>query len=531
MNQNDNKLDSFLRHKLDEDIPVFKEDYWDKMTELLDNEDDKKKGTPWFKRGLILLAITGLLSLGTYIYSKIDGDSNKTIKNEQNTTESSSQTANTETQQNEPSSYENSNTNAQIEAEQNEAVSKIDTQHSQSSVNNPDEASKNNTLGSNAIESKEKRPSQSSAHIESNKTDKTNKKNPESAINTNNNDIANNNIVNQNPIEDKKERKKVSNKKATDRNNNDNTNTTDNQIVTNNNSSSTSSKNDVSSTTESKTETTIYNGTVMTQTRKETIIPDYTTNPSKYNPRYVPGLDRYQTERVDSIVLITYEPAKQKEPSTEPSKPNNEIQSVTVIDKNWALNFLLGVNGNFGMNGTTNRKTALGISPLVGIGFDYQLSMSLWLHSNIGFSYFNALNTHKTSSNIRYSFGIDSSGTKVEHKQLFQIHLPVGIKYEVMNKHFVLANIGAVMTLDASSLVRENNTTSNQMGYRSGFNLFDFMFQVGYEYSLNQRFALYGWYQRGFIDMTKDTYFGNASNDIQQRVNIGIKYNFTSKRQ
>ncbi|QLH48003.1 MAG: hypothetical protein HWD58_21845 [Bacteroidota bacterium] len=70
MEQNNYKLDDFLREQVDEAELPFQEVYWEKMEAMLDREDGKA-GIPWWKRGLPLLLTVFILGTGALLYSKL----------------------------------------------------------------------------------------------------------------------------------------------------------------------------------------------------------------------------------------------------------------------------------------------------------------------------------------------------------------------------------------------------------------------------------------------------------------------------
>ncbi|MBK8686149.1 MAG: hypothetical protein IPN26_14900 [Bacteroidetes bacterium] len=69
MKQNNHLFDDFLKGQVEEAEVTFKEEYWQKMESLLDQEEGKKS-SPWWRKGLgIVLA---LLAIGTsaLVYKK-----------------------------------------------------------------------------------------------------------------------------------------------------------------------------------------------------------------------------------------------------------------------------------------------------------------------------------------------------------------------------------------------------------------------------------------------------------------------------
>ena len=147
--------------------------------------------------------------------------------------------------------------------------------------------------------------------------------------------------------------------------------------------------------------------------------------------------------------------------------------------------------------------------------------------AQVGFTYFNGLNSNQQVSSKVYSFGVDSTLFSVEYKKLLQMYLPISLYYEWMKNHSVLVSVDGAYAVDVSSTVNNKGNSSSVMGYRSGFNPLDIFFQLGYQVQFNERLGLGIWYQQGILDATRNSYFMNTQIDRQSRLTIGIKYTFT----
>ncbi|MBP6625543.1 MAG: hypothetical protein KA198_10250, partial [Chitinophagaceae bacterium] len=188
-----------------------------------------------------------------------------------------------------------------------------------------------------------------------------------------------------------------------------------------------------------------------------------------------------------------------------------------------------GLNMNKGFKGNVESPISWGFAPCVSAGIEKTISPKITLASQVGFTYFNGLNTMKKVTNYNYSFGFDSSQLSVVHKKLFQIYMPISLYYQVMKNQFLMASIGASYSLDVSSAVKENQTANSMTknGYSTGFNPFDFFLGAGYGYQLSKKMMIQLNLQQGFMDMTKNAYFNNTNKNTQTRISIGLKYSFS----
>ena len=74
MNNENNLLDNLLRNNVEEAQFAFKEDYWDKMEALLD-EEDKDKKRPFFWRWFTIFLGVVVVVGATLLYSKLHSKS------------------------------------------------------------------------------------------------------------------------------------------------------------------------------------------------------------------------------------------------------------------------------------------------------------------------------------------------------------------------------------------------------------------------------------------------------------------------
>jgi hypothetical protein len=268
-----------------------------------------------------------------------------------------------------------------------------------------------------------------------------------------------------------------------------------------------------------------------------------------YNPRYVKGLENYTATALDSITVITYQATTEKNTlkgqlQSEPGHTNTDssIKSASTIHHslNWYL--LGGLSLNKGFRGTSS-SGGVHATPYIGIGAQIPLTTRLQMAAHIGFTYFSGLHTSETVTSYQYSFGIDSSSFQVQYQKLLQVYMPLSLQYAVTRKQAISVQLGGMYNADVisttteaswsvnngygSSLNRNGNTSSKpSSGYRDGFQSFDIITGLGYQYQMNDHLQWQMMLQQGLLDMTRNTYFKQNQSDKQTRLLIGVRYTF-----
>ncbi|MBL7765206.1 MAG: hypothetical protein JNJ58_03880 [Chitinophagaceae bacterium] len=536
MKQDNHSLDRFLRDKVEEADFPFKEEYWLKAAALLDEEDkDRKK--PFFWRGLSI--VLGILILGgaTVLFSKIgrtekpetasspmamaESHPLKTATDTNSSTNSSSSNASVDM----PVTHElpaetaiqsttnkihdegvkvkkeapqtaSINTNSTIPRVQDIATEKISEPRNSKSVSEPQ-----NMAPSNAepVDPKDDHISRS-AKRKMAKNQKAKENIP----------IASNLKTN--------ERKNTRSSQSADTIAKQPLETPEGQVQ------APQPKKELNQVN--------LNGRNMVALDTETHAYRIPLTPEQSNPRYQASLANYVPLRVDSMTVIRLKPADEKKDQgiapIEPIAVNPTINEPQQKKKNINFYLLAGINANKGFKGNINTPVPWGISPYLGAGLEKKMSNKLTLSAHVGFTWFNALNTEKKVINYYYSFGIDSSEIIVTNQKMLQAYLPISAYYEIIKKHYAFASIGLAYAFDVFSQVKDsrNPGATNQYGYRTGFNQLDMFLQAGYMYQISQRIQAQLFFQQGFFDMTKDSYFNNTVTNAQSRLSIGIKYNF-----
>jgi len=571
MKQNNHLLDDFLRSQVEDADLSYKEEYWEKMSSILD-EEEKKKRFPFFWRGLSVFLVLLAIGIGAYLSplfkDKSDKKKGKEIQTEQknllsvnqdlpNTSnqnannQNSDQSNNTSQSSNDvddnqlENQNETKNSNSQINVNQNNIESsnqelnqgsvtkanpnaKESTSESLSDSKNEDINRVNSQLKSKTIKRK-KEDRISSSTVNSKKENiKANDLTKSESSNRSYDDLPSKNAIPNEIVKSKKKGKSSLNKieQSTIA---ASTKVETQDTYTDRNSNQINDAQNVS-----------VQGKVMKPIDTIQYTKSTPKDPSQNNPRYIASLSNYIPERLDSITVISYLPVEKKEVQSELS-PKIDLPK-SAEKRPFVLNMLAGVYANKAFAGNVSNSIAWGLSPYLGVGADKQFAKKLTLSSHVGFTYFNGLNSEISIESKQYGFGLDSTRFSVAHKKLLQLYLPVSVYYEVLKNHYLMFALGASYNLDVSSKVTESVSASSnsigsnsksasissstQSGYSTGFNRFDVFAQIGYSYQLFNKLMVQLTYQQGFVDMTKNAYFKNSLTNTQSRISIGLKYNF-----
>ncbi len=548
MKHEHNRLDDFLQEKVESTQFEFKEDYWDKMEALLD-EDQKEKRKPFFWRGLSLLVLALLIGAGALLFPKMKHKSDKqsvaksqfaqTSQSESVESsmmpETSSSTSQTETSSNDHSNSTTqslqSNTSEQGERESNTDVVKNTNTSDAGTTSNVGTSTLNSTspTASKHVSSKSKASKHDNEVLKSKNDESTYTKHQRDNLESSNQQNNTNNNTNTTKNQNERRMNKLAKNKAAKAKPSSNKNDQLNETAIDKNKQQQNKNLNSNATFQSKSSTTILGKNMdAIDTAVYTNVVKYQ---SKYNPRYIASLKDYVTEKIDSITVVTFKPSENK-PTTSKVE-NNETKADVKTSNQQKLNplefyFMVGANANKGIKGNAVTAIPWGIAPFVSAGLEKQVSAKISISSQVGFTYFNGLNLTKQVNNYKYSFGVDSTTFSVTSKKLFQMYLPIAVYYLFMKKHSVFASAGLSYAFDVSSLVKEDQQSPqySSFGYRNGFNTVDLFLQLGYQYSINKNLSAQLLFQQGFMDMTKNNYFENNQSDKQSKISIGIKYNF-----
>ncbi len=534
MENNDFKLDDFLRKKVENAHIPINEMHWEDALRRLDDGEESKKGGFLFWSVLILFI--SLASLGTYLFFP-KNNKKAIVKNETNNTQIKNNNEDIiETNDETLQSKKNIDSNRNV---QNETVKNINEYEK---VTSGKKQEKENNVAIN---------NQNNANILISKKDIENNN---SSINEKNTDLTQNIKL--------------------PKNNNNNFENNEKLLGDEKNNVVNSAKLNNKKTKNKKPETLKNNTEHKANAEKDELIVDknYTVKPiaeqvkkqepkkinpaslSALNPRYVKGLENYTSiKKNDTVELSTAQIenliAKNNKDTTISRNVTSIKKPIKIIEKSKAgfftdvqLNYSKGfkkssnsynANSNPVLNPiTTNDPIKWSISPYVGIGYCFPISNRFDFFGSLAWTMQNNLNINDYSYQVKYGFGKDSTSMIVNRKSQIQLEMPLQIGFKINNSNMLIGGFGLNYGLDVYSSVKDFETESfkNQFGFRSGINTIDLIAMFGYAYKINNNILLQANYSKGFIDKTNNTYFNNLNKDNTQRFSIGMKYLFNKKK-
>ncbi len=255
----------------------------------------------------------------------------------------------------------------------------------------------------------------------------------------------------------------------------------------------------------------------------------------KLNPRYVDGLEGY-TYTINNVKLTTKQSdsirelvANQNKPAMAPAKTLQAPKVKKQFEKETSSFYLLaGMAAARGYLGNSADKAVYGLSPSLGLGYQYNMTSRMSMYLSLYMSYLNHINIKESRTNVKYSFDKDSTMISVTRKKIMQLHVPLQFAYKLSQKHAVFGGVGLNIGLNTVSLYEDSKLSgeTRKFGYTSGLRFMDANASFGYEYNVSPQLSLGVFYQHGLSDMTKNDYFNNMQTDRNSRGGISLRYKF-----
>lgn len=552
MNKENNLLDNLIHNSVEDAQFAFKEEYWDKMEALLD-EEDKDKKRPFFWRWFSIIIAVLVVGGGTLLYSKLNSNNKITNSKEESSKVENSNIQNSNSNEKSTKTETPTANEGNINAENNNTTTNtannIEVNNTQPTINTAQKSYRSDVVEN--VNNQTTNTKEESANVNSTTHQKTKNEN-ENVV-----------FVNNRKGNASKNKSTKSNTKEIEKSLNENVEPkseveyVDEKIATSNKLKTKNSKlktsitgnrqltTDITTSDNSKKDIVEINGKPMVKTNAETFIQKEMIDQSRFNPRYNAALKDYVPEVYDSITILTYKPVKEEVAVASTPKEKAKFKE-PFEPQPFSLFMLVGANMNKGFAGNVANELKWGVAPYVGAGFEKPIANKISISSNVGFTYFNGLNLQKTVSGNSYSFGLDSSSFSVYHKKMFQLNLPISVYYQLFKNHYLMGGIGASYAMNVSSTYEEvkgtstgyntisskpytnytTTSTKNQLGFTNGFNQFDMFLHAGYSYQVFKNWMLQLGVQKGLFDATKNTYFNNTIKNTQTRFSLGIKYSF-----
>ncbi|MCC7030964.1 MAG: hypothetical protein IT257_11720 [Chitinophagaceae bacterium] len=514
MQKDDHLLDQYLKNKVEDAIFDFKEEYWLKASQMLD-EEDKKKKRPFFWRWFAIICVVVGAGIGTFLISgKQNSKKEAGQMAQQKSTSAGNPAVESSANANNTKSYVTDPPLAQTtqpvegntpDASATPSAPKYPTPV-MSAASGPDSDQPHNTKNRSHNASAAANGALATAKTEMSPADN---KAQNKAAQQNENPVqpqATESGQSVQPKRNRPGRKAVAiaaqkEKQASEKQSPDG-----------------QAKNDTK-------KNILLHGKTMTPKDTQTYAVRRPLDPAVSNPRYRASLSDYVADRIsDSVIVYNFTPVAASPSGS--SDDTGKKDSQTVHKKGIQFYLSGGASLNKGFKGNMGTTVSAGIAPYLNVGAEKQLSSKITLAAQIGFTYFNALNVQHKVVSYKYSFGFDSTSVAVEYRKLYQLMLPVSLAWQFSKNHQLWAAAGASYVMNTANRLNNNGNISHPTGYQEGINPFDLFAQLGYQYGLSRHIAIQAFLHQGFFSTTQKDFFNLSHSNSQTRVSLGLKYYF-----
>lgn len=255
------------------------------------------------------------------------------------------------------------------------------------------------------------------------------------------------------------------------------------------------------------------------------------------------NLNSYTGNTEDKVKSITVEitgkknASKQNENKSEYQIKNDTLviqeseNSIIPLRKYNGLYAFLGLNYANTFSNDKNVNTDRELSPIVGIGFEKLLKNNkLSLLFEVLYSKSSGHSMSKSSIKTSYFLNEEIIITTVNTNELDLLRVPVIFKYQLSNKHSLLAGVFGSYLINSESDLAEsiqNPTfksvkTSVVKGYRDGFKDFSYGFTLGYSFRLAKKLDLGFRFNYSPDDISIDSYYLGSGKDRLTELQFNI---------
>lgn len=199
------------------------------------------------------------------------------------------------------------------------------------------------------------------------------------------------------------------------------------------------------------------------------------------------------------------------------------------------IGLIAGVNTSLGFENVAEKRATPSLDPTIGVQLTYRHSMTSSWRTNVEATYFSrsALNAQIGYDSISYGFGATVISRSIDIEELHYISVPIYATYQYNKKHAFMGGLSFGYLLNAQSQTSGDviETTAidanfyaepvtQQWGYTTAFNRFDFGATLGYDYEVQKGWKIGTRLNYGLRDITKNNVFNNnvLDNNISLRL-------------
>lgn len=246
-------------------------------------------------------------------------------------------------------------------------------------------------------------------------------------------------------------------------------------------------------------------------------------NKSSTNPDSNTALTKQQKKADDSSIAKITDPA--------------DTGAIPIIKPSLAhttLGFDLGGGYSIGWKGKAGNE-ANGLSPVIGMHLTHFFNKKAGVSVGIQYNSLVHLKTGYSNSSTTYDFGYNNNTTTVTPKTLHYVTVPITLIYKLDDKNSLSAGVSLLYLLNTSSTV--NTTAQNELnppsnhsktsfGYTNGFNKMDIQAHLAYRRKIYKGISarLEGYY--GFMDIETNSFFSDNSFQRNSGLRLILSYDF-----
>ena len=205
-------------------------------------------------------------------------------------------------------------------------------------------------------------------------------------------------------------------------------------------------------------------------------------------------------------------------------KPNCDGCPILPPSHQFKIGLIAGLNTSLGYKNIGDSRANPSFDPTIGLRITYRHSMTSPWRTNVEaiYSSRSALNAQIGYDSISYGFGSTIISRNIDIEELHYISVPIYATYQYKKKHSFMGGLSFGYLMNAQSQTSGNITettandanlytapTTQEWGYTTAFNRFDFGATLGYDYEVQKGWKVGARFNYGLRDITKNNIFNN----------------------
>lgn len=217
--------------------------------------------------------------------------------------------------------------------------------------------------------------------------------------------------------------------------------------------------------------------------------------------------------------------------------PSLEAGQIPFIRRN--RRHSLGLDFGFALHDAMGSKIeqtqSMGMSPVLGLGYRFQLNRNLSFQSGLRYTQTPSLAGDSTYTSTSFSFGAQVQGTRIRPLTLHQLELPFSLRLQIGARsslalggymRYLLNVRSEVSTFESNPFETSPGPVNKAWGYKQGFKDVDLGLQFAYYYQLSEGLHVGFETQYGLRDLRGNTFYREQNFDRNLNARIVLRYDF-----